>query len=271
MFIDTHCHLNMIVKKTFDSHITDDELAQIQPIIEQAHAHNVDYMINVGTSIEETHNTLKIANMYDSVFAAIGLHPNDLKDSWEDDLIHLREYLDHAQKHSIIAIGECGLDFHYKGYDEQRQKRAFEKQIELSLEYDLPLIIHTRSAKDKAIDMLYAYKNEPIKGVIHCFSEDKHTAQKALDIGFKIGIGGAVTYPKNDILREAVSYVELDHIILETDAPFLPPQHMRGKKNYPQYVYDIGLYVSQLLSRSLHDVETQTTKNARDLFNLHTI
>ncbi len=266
--IDTHCHLNLLVDYSFDKPLTEQDLANAQAILDQAAQSDVTRILNVGTSLIESFNSIELAKRYKEIYASIGIHPNDLTDTWQDDLNQLTELLKNKEELKITAIGECGLDKHYPEYNLPRQKEAFRKQIELSLVYDLSLVIHTRDAGPETLELLAEYKDKGMRGTIHCFSEDLAFAKQAISYGFVLGIGGTITYPKNDHLREVVKTVGLDHIILETDAPFLPPQIIRGKKNHPKYIKTIAEYIAQLLEVPLEEVAQKTTKNAMKLFNL---
>jgi TatD DNase family protein len=180
-------------------------------------------------------------------------------------------FLPKAQELKIVGIGECGLDYHYEGYNKERQFDAFKAQIELALEHDLGLVVHNRDAGDDTLRVLEEYEHNNLRATIHCFSEDLAFARQAIEWGYYLGIGGTVTYPKNNVLREVVTTVGLDHIVLETDAPFLPPQPYRGKQNQPAYIAYIANYIANLLNVSSLEVAEKTTKNARDLFKLTTI
>lgn len=266
MLIDTHCHLSNIVNDNFDQLLSVGQIEKIKDIINQAKEAGVEKILNVGTSLIESINSIEIAKNYESVWAAVGIHPNDLTDNWQDDLKQLEKFLDDKNKFKIKAIGECGLDFHYSDYNIEKQKAGFKAQIKLALDYDLPLVIHTRDAKDGVLEILKNYKNSNLRGVIHCFSEDQSFAYRSIELGFKLGIGGTITYPKNNILRETVTSVGLDNIVLETDAPFLPPQYMRGKKNSPKEIKVIAEFIAQLFNTSFDIVAEKTTKNAEKLF-----
>ncbi len=266
MFIDTHCHLNIMVKDSFDSLLTSQEFTHAEPLIADAVSAGVKKLLCVGTSIIESMNCIKLAVGYDPVFATVGIHPNDLAMSWQEDLRQIALLAKESQKHKIVAIGECGLDKHYPGYNIAQQKDAFRAQIELALEYDLALVVHTRDAGDETLECLAEYKNNCPKGTIHCFSEDLAFAQGAIQLGFVLGIGGTITYPKNSKLREVVSKLGIEHIILETDAPFLPPQPIRGKKNSPTQIPVIAQAVADLLGCSREEVGERTTKTAESTF-----
>ncbi len=269
MFIDTHCHINMIVKKDFDTLLEPFHLIAARQIVHDALNNGVTSIINVGTSLIESQNCVTLAEQFKTVYAAVGIHPNDCTADWKEDLNSIKERWFKNKHAKVVAIGECGLDRHYPGYNITRQTDAFKAHIELALEHNLPLVIHTRDAAQETLDVLLNYKNDPIKGVIHCFSEQLDFAQEAVEkLGFFIGIGGVITYPKNEYLRTVVRSISLESIILETDAPFLPIQTMRGKQNLPQYVPAIAQFVADLKQESLEVIAGKTTKNAKNLFHL---
>jgi TatD DNase family protein len=266
MLIDTHCHINIMVKNSFDTPLTPELFPRAQTIIEEAQAAGISLILNVGTSVQESFNCIELARAFAPVYASIGIHPNDLTTTWKDDLKTLSGFLQNKKELKIVAIGECGLDFHYPDYNKEQQKDAFKKQIELSLEHNLALVVHTRDAGEETLHCLQEFKDSALRGVIHCFSEDLSFAQEAINLGFVLGIGGTITYPKNTILRQVITTVGLDHIILETDAPFLPPQHMRGKQNHPRFIKSIAEYIANLLQTPVDRVSTRTTHNAVSLF-----
>lgn len=268
MLVDTHCHINMMVKKSFDILLTPEEISAAQLIVKQAHARNVDTIINVGTSVIESKNCIALAQNYDSIFAVIGIHPNDLTNNWKKDLAELNLFLKQKEKNKIVGIGECGLDFHYPDYNIQQQKDAFKAQIELALEHALGLVVHTRQAPDETLRVLEEFKGDISNGIIHCFSEDQNFATTVIEWGFVIGIGGTITYPKNNYLRDIIKTVKLQSIVLETDAPFLPIQEMRGKQNHPQYIFNIAEYIAQLRNEPFETVANQTTNNAKQIFKI---
>lgn len=267
MLVDTHCHMNMMVKKAFDVALTQDEIMNADHIINAAAANNVSTIINVGTSVPESYNCIALAQAYNGVWAAIGIHPNDCTDRWKEDMLELEKKLSEKERNKIVAIGECGLDMHYPDYNLARQQDAFKYQINMALEHNVALIVHTRDAYDETLRILEEYRGDISRGIIHCFSEDVAFAQLVVDWGFAIGIGGAITYPKNNTLREVCTAIGLDKIVLETDAPFLPIQSMRGKQNHPQYIRNIADYVAQLKQVSFDDVAHATTSNALRIFN----
>ena len=266
MLIDTHCHINIMTKESFDTVLLPTDYQIAQEIVAAAKQEGVSIIFNVGTSLIESINCIELAKRIPEIYTVVGIHPNDLTHDWRADIAHLRKFVSAKNTHKIVAIGECGLDFHYPDYNSMQQKDAFQTQIELALEYDLPLVIHTRDAGDETLRSLEVFKDARLRGVIHCFSEGMAFAQQAIELGFVLGIGGTITYPKNTILREVVASVGLDHIILETDAPYLPPQSLRGKKNAPKNIRLIAEYIAELLQTDVKTVAQTTTHTVQNIF-----
>lgn len=267
MFIDTHCHINMLIKKKFDVPLSTQEIQSAEDIIKNSEQADVRKIINVGTSLIESMNCVALATHYQSLHATVGIHPNDCTTQYKEDIAALKKIIINDHKKVIVAIGECGIDKHYPEYNLNRQKDAFRMQIDIALYHTLPLVIHTRDAADETLSILDEYKKESLKGVIHCFSEDKQFADEVISRGFVIGIGGTITYPKNEELRSVVKYVSLEHIILETDAPFLPPQYIRGKQNSPAQIAHIAQYIAEIRQQPIQMIAEQTTGNAEKLFS----
>lgn len=265
--IDTHCHINILVKKNFDTKLTHDDYKKAEYIIAQAREKQISKIINVGTSYLESMNSIYLAERFSEVYATIGIHPNDLTDTWQAELKEL-ELLITDQKNKIVGIGETGLDTHYPDYNLPQQQDAFRAHIELALKYNLALVVHTRDAPEETLRILEEFKDSNLRGTIHCFSNDLFFAQEVIAMGFVIGLGGTITYPKNNILRTVAQNSALEHIILETDAPYLPIQKMRGKTNHPAYIYDIALYLAELRNQPFEIIAQTTTQNALKLFKL---
>ena len=268
MLIDTHCHLNMMVKKDFDRLITKKEITQAGDIVQQAYDHQVRYIINVGTSFEESKNCITLSKEYEQVYAVIGLHPNDCNENWRKQIKEFGPLLEQKDVLKIVGVGETGIDRHYKGYNLQRQYDAFKGQIELALHYDIALVVHSRDAYDETLQILDEYSRNSLRAVIHCFSYDQNFADQVISWGFKLGIGGTITYPNNNELRAVVRAINLSDFVLETDAPFLPPQSMRGQKNSPKEIQTIAQYISELRNDSFENIAMQTTSNAKLIFRL---
>jgi TatD DNase family protein len=268
MLIDTHCHINMMVKKTFDDALSPAQIDAASQIIDDAAQQGVTTIINVGTSLVESYNCVALAKKYPAVYAAIGIHPNDLTTTWADDFKKLKALMKEKEINRIVGIGETGLDRHYPDYNIQRQKDAFKAHIDLALEYNVGLVVHTRDAHDETLRCLEEYKGQISRGIIHCFSEDQSFATTVIEWNFVLGIGGTITYPKNSALRDIVVNTPLEHMVLETDAPFLPPQVIRGKQNAPSHIRTVADYIAHLKETSLDDVARTTSAQARRVFGL---
>ncbi|OGB83319.1 hypothetical protein A3F66_05665 [candidate division TM6 bacterium RIFCSPHIGHO2_12_FULL_32_22] len=267
MLIDTHCHLNIIVKKDFDRALTEKEIELAKFYIDNAYENGVKRIINVGTNLVESLNCIELAKKYKEVYATVGIHPNDLTNNWKEDLKKIKELISNPEN-KIVGIGECGLDFHYPEYDIKQQTEAFKRQIELALENDIGLVVHTRQAPEETLKILSEFA--PIKkGIIHCFSEDLNFAKEVIKMKFAIGLGGTITYPKNDTLREVATKVKLKDIVLETDAPFLAPQSIRGQQNSPKEILTIAKYLAELRQEDLDLVASESSERAKSIFNLN--
>lgn len=267
--VDTHCHLNIIIKKEPEVTLSTNCLPIINKIVAQAEQHGVNTIINVGTSIIESENSIIIAKDNAHVYASVGVHPTDLTMHWKKDMLTLGQWAAKKNEHKVVAIGECGLDLFHKTTSLALQQDGFKAQIEIALEYQLPLIIHSRHAYDETLRVLEPYIKDSLKGVFHCFSYDLGFAQQAIDWHFMLGIGGTITYPKNESLREVVRTCSVDYMVLETDAPFLPIQSMRGKTNHPLYIAAIAQAVADIRHTTKDEVAGTTTSNAYKLFNLN--
>lgn len=267
MLIDTHCHISMLIDENTDRILTSEDCVKAAQFINQAKHVGVEKFVTIGsTSYIDSINCSFLATQFDCVYAAVGLFPHDCTTSWYHDLKQLIPLINSNEK--IVAIGECGLDFHYPDFNASRQKDAFKAQIEMALEQNKALVIHTRQAADETLKIIDEFKNQLPRGVFHCFSEDLDFARYVTNLGFYIGIPATITYPKNDRLRNIVQTLGLDKIVLETDSPFLPPQHMRGKKNDPSQVATIAAFIAQMLNVDLETIADKTTANAEQLYKL---
>jgi TatD DNase family protein len=259
----------MMVKNEFDILMQNNQFDLARNILEEAKNNEVTRIINVGTSLIESKNCVALAKKFENIHAAIGIHPNDLNSSWKTELNALKIFLKNKKENKIVAIGECGIDMYRPGYDLQKQKDAFKAQIEIALENDLAIIVHSRNAPEETLRSLEEFHKEIKRCVIHCFSEGFDFANQIISWGFFLGIGGTLTYPKNNLLREISKTISLENIVLETDAPFLPPQIIRGQQNHPKYIKTIAQYLSEIRNESFEKISNQTSKNAFKLFALN--
>lgn len=268
MFIDTHAHMNLMTGSEENKPLSLEHIQLIKQIVAQAQAANVGAIINVGTSSQDSMDSIKIAKANPSVFAVVGLHPCSSFADWSDQVKQIAELVKNKEQNKIVGIGEIGFDFYHEPFYKDHQEASFRAQIELALTNDLPIVVHVRKAADELLKVLGEYSKNGLTGVIHCFSQDQAFANQALEWGFYIGIDGHITYPKNDALRSTIKNIPLSRLLLETDAPFLPPQKFRGKQCSPAYIPMIADFIASLKETTLADVENQTTENAKKLFGL---
>ncbi len=273
MVIDTHCHINIMLRgyktKSMYSELTLDEKILAQTILQQAADHDVKLIINVGTDLIESITCIKLAQVYTNCFAIVGIHPNDATEYWKNDFNKIASHVKNKEKNKIIGIGECGMDFHYENYNISRQQDVFKAHIELALEHNLALSIHSRDAAEETFKIIDQYsKEDNFRGIMHCFAYDQGYANEAIKSKLVLGIGGTITYPKNEILRQIVKNAELNQIVLETDAPFLPPQTMRGQQNSPANIATIAEFIANLRNTSYENIAQTTSTTVKKLFNL---
>ncbi len=234
-------------------------------VIEQAQKAGVSKIMTIGIDLQSSVKALELAKKYPMVHCSIGIHPHNVEGVSED---HYRKLSALADNIEVKAYGEIGLDF-FKDYaPHDLQIYHFARQLELSKELDLPVIIHDRDAHEQVMKHLHACKSFPAGGVMHCYSGDANLAKEIIDLGFYISIPGVVTYNKAEQLAEAVKSIPLSSLILETDGPFLTPEPYRGKRNEPAYVLYTAQKVAEIKKVSLEKVAEHTTKNVCDLFSL---
>lgn len=197
-------------------------------------------------------------------FAMMGLHPCYVNEKVHQELDEVERWL---HQRNFIAIGEIGLDYYWDTKFTAQQKLAFEVQMQWALERSMPICIHTRNAMQETIDMVKPFAKKGLRGVFHCFSGSYESAQQIINLGFYLGIGGVVTY-KNAGIAEVVSKIGLQHLLLETDGPYLSPVPFRGKRNEPAFITNVAQKIADSLHVSVSEVAAVTTQNTRQLFNL---
>lgn len=268
MFIDTHCHLEMLLQYPILESFSQENYQTVENILQDARIQGVNSCITIGTTYQRCLQGIDFAQRYEGVWATVGIHPCDITENWHTELQQFKIVLNNKEQHKIVGIGETGLDFYHPGYNIEQQKTVFRAQIELALEYDLALVVHTRSAIDETLKILQEYAPQNLRAVIHCFGENSAIAHDIEQLNFMLGIGAIITYPKNEYLRTIIKERECHNIVLETDAPFLPPQSMRGKQNTPANIALIGAYYAELLDWPVERVADATTANAKKLFRI---
>lgn len=246
--IDTHAHL---ISEFYDD---------IDILVEELKEKNMFKIINCADCISTSKEVLDSYKKYDDfLLPAIGIHPQNI-DS-KDDINKLEELI---KNNKIYAIGEIGLDYHYNDENKEEQKYFLNKQLDLAEKYNLPVLIHIRDCIQDCFDEL---KKRKLKGIIHCYSGSKEMAHEFIKLGYKLGIGGVLTF-KNSKLFEVIESIDMKDIVLETDSPFLTPEPYRGKKNKPSNVYYVAKKIAEIKNITVEEVIEITTKNAIELFDI---
>lgn len=200
----------------------------------------------------------------DNVFLMNGLHPCDVKENYKDELAHVERLM---QQHSFCAIGEIGLDLYWDKTFLSEQKEAFRQQIQLAKKYHLPIVVHCREAFDEIFEVLEAEKDEKLFGIFHCFTGTKEQAQRAIACHLKLGIGGVVTF-KNGKIDTFLNKIDLEHIVLETDSPYLAPVPYRGKRNESAYIIEVLEKIATLYQLPKEEIARITTENSKKIFGI---
>ena len=250
MFIDTHCHLSK------------DYYNDIDTVIKENRKNNVNKIIVSACDMESIPEAIELSKKYDDIYLTIGFHPDCVDKINDDDILYLENIIKNNNK--IVGIGEIGLDYYYVQDNKNSQIELFNKQLKLAERLGLPVVIHSREATKDTIDTLSKYQ---LSGVIHCFSGSIETANIYVKMGYKIGIGGVVTF-KNSNLFKVVEAIGIKNIVLETDSPYLTPVPFRGKQNSSKYIPYVAEKISEILSLDVCDVAEITTNNAVELFDL---
>lgn len=255
MYIDTHCHLDLLDLSAHEG--------QLSKALEAARQRGVSRYICIGVEEATWSAVLAVAEDYDDVYATVGVHPLHL----QPEQLPSVESLSKAAAHpKVVAIGETGLDYHYDAQSAKAQQESLVRHIACARHCNKPLVIHTREARADTLAVLRA--EGASKGVMHCFTEDWETAKGALDLGFYISFSGIVTFANARSLREVARQVPLDRLLIETDSPWLAPVPYRGKKNEPAYVVEVAAALAELRGLSVEALALQTTTNACRLFGL---
>lgn len=252
--IDSHAHLDL---PEFD--------ADREAVIERARTAGVASIVTIGIGPKECRAAVQIAQQWPFVYAALGIHPHNAA-RWNGEV---RDFLAQAaHQPKVVAIGEIGLDFYRNRSAKKDQIRCFRDQIHLARDLKLPIIIHDREAHRETLAIVREEHAGEYGGVFHCFSGDASMARECIDLGFFISIPGTVTFRNAHVLHEVVRHVPLEHLLVETDCPFLTPVPFRGKRNEPAYVRYVAEAIAALKNLTTEEVASQTTANADKLFGL---
>jgi TatD DNase family protein len=246
--IDTHAH---IIKEYYND---------IELLVKELKEKNVLKVINCATSIKDSNEIIELSKLTNNfLLPSIGIHPEIVNDFNKiDELEQL------IKDNKIVAIGEIGLDYYWNKENKEEQKECFIKQLQLAEKYNLPVLVHTRESIQDTFDIL---KTKKLKGIIHCYSGSYEMAKEFIKLGYKLGIGGVLTF-KNSKLYEVIEKIDLKDILLETDSPYLSPEPHRGKQNNPYNIYYVAQRIAQIKAISTEEVIKQTTNNVYEIFDI---
>jgi TatD DNase family protein len=259
---DTHCHLDF---QRFDE--------DREQVIERARNAGVTRILNPGIDLESSQASIKLAEEYSEIFVAVGVHPHSASSFDQSTLPRLRELASHPK---VVAIGEIGLDYYRDHAPKELQRRIFRLQLELAADLGLPVVVHNRQATQEVLEGLTEWQAQLVKagsavakqpGVLHSYSDNANNGRKAIESNFYIGITGPVTFRNAPELQKVVASLPVEHLLIETDAPFLAPHPNRGQRNEPALVRWVAEKVAELHDRPLSEVARVTSKNADRLFN----
>lgn len=251
MYFDTHCHLNS--EQLYENK---DEF------IKHALDNHVEMMVVVGYDLESSKKAVEIAKEYPFIYAAVGIGPNDCLNTTTQDLQIIDEYLNEPK---VVALGEIGLDYYWDDVPSDKQKDIFQQQVDLAKKHQKPIIIHCRDAYEDTYEVL---KRNGHPGIMHCYSGSVEMAKRYIEIGFEISLAGPVTFKNARVPKEVATVIGIDHLMIETDCPYLAPHPFRGKLNEPANVVYIAQEIAKLKNMEIEDVARITTFNAKRMFGI---
>lgn len=254
MFIDTHVHLN-----------ADQYEEDLQEVINRALEAKVEKMVVIGFDRKTIERTMELIEQYDFIYGVIGWHPVDAIDCTQEDLEWIEELAAHPK---IVGIGETGLDYYWDKSPKDVQQVIFRKQIQLAQKINLPIIIHNRDATGDVVKILREENAASVGGVMHCFSGSVETARECIAMNFMISLGGPVTFKNARLPKEVATEIPLEHLMIETDAPYLAPHPYRGKRNEPAFVPLVAEEIARLKGLTIEEIAQATTDNAKIFFGI---
>ncbi|WP_347723874.1 TatD family hydrolase [Lysinibacillus capsici] len=254
MFIDTHVHLN-----------ADQYEEDLQEVIDRALEAKVERMVVIGFDRKTIERTMLLIEQYDFVYGVIGWHPVDAIDCTQQDLEWIEQLASHPK---IVGIGETGLDYYWDKSPKDVQQELFRKQIQLAQKINLPIVIHNRDATGDVVQILREENAASVGGVMHCFSGSVETARECIAMNFMISLGGPVTFKNARLPKEVATEIALEHLMIETDAPYLAPHPHRGKRNEPAFVPLVAEEIARLKGLTIEEIAQATTANAKNFFGI---
>ena len=254
MIFDTHAHY-------------DDEAFDLdrEELLLSMKEHGIGKIVNAGSSFATNEQILELVKKYDFIKASIGIHPELAYELTEENFKQIEAW---CKLDCCVAVGEIGLDYYWPEPDPAIQRVWFERQMDLAKRINKPIIVHSRDAAQDTYEMMKAAQADKIGGVVHCFSYSKEVAKQFVDMGFFLGVGGVVTFKNSKKLKEVVEYIPLEHLVLETDCPYMAPTPFRGKRNSSLYLPYVVEMISEIKGISTEEVERVTWDNAHRLYRL---
>ncbi|MBQ5426649.1 MAG: TatD family hydrolase [Pseudobutyrivibrio sp.] len=255
MIFETHAHYD---DEKFDA----DRVELLSHLLRE---NNIGKVVNVGATFKGCKESIALAEKYDDVYAAIGIHPEEIDEINDDVMEYLRQNASHEK---VVAIGEIGLDYYWVKEEEQRKKQRiwFNKQMDLAKELEMPVIIHSRDAAEDTLNTIRLYNNSHVKGIVHCYSYSKEIAMEYVKMGWYIGVGGVVTFKNAKKLVETVEAIPLESIVLETDCPYMAPVPHRGERNSSIFLSHVAEKIAEIKNISVEEVEKVTYQNALNIY-----
>ena len=250
--IDSHCHLDH-----------EPLLSDIDNVIERSKSAGITKILTICTTLNSFDKIKKLVLKDKIIYGTYGIHPHETKNDIVNSDLIINEI---SNNDKIIGVGETGLDFYYDNSDKETQIKSFETHIKASMELNIPLIIHSRSAENETFDILNKYKNEDLKILMHCFTGSQKFAEKLLDLNAYFSASGIITFKNSQDLQKTFQMIPLDKLLIETDSPFLAPEPNRGKKNEPSFVKFTGKKLADLKNISFEDLVNSTTNNFNKIF-----
>ena len=250
--IDSHCHLDQ-----------EPLLSDIDNVIERSKSAGITKILTICTTLNSFDKIKKLVLKDKIIYGTYGIHPHETKNDIVNSDLIINEI---SNNDKIIGVGETGLDFYYDNSDKETQIKSFETHIKASMELNIPLIIHSRSAENETFDILNKYKNDDLKILMHCFTGSQKFAEKLLDLNAYFSASGIITFKNSQDLQKTFQLIPLDKLLIETDSPFLAPEPNRGKKNEPSFVKFTGKKLADLKNISFEDLVNSTTNNFNKLF-----
>lgn len=255
MLVDSHCHLDYLERKGYD----------LNEVVARAFEAGVETLVTISTKVSEFDTVRGIAERFDNVYCTVGVHPHEVE---AEGVVATERLVELAQHPKVVGIGETGLDYYYEHSPRQLQQDSFRTHIAAARETGLPLIVHTRDADDDTIEILHdEYRKGPYPGLIHCFSSSRLLAEKSVEIGLSISLSGILTFKSAKEIQETAEALDMQHLLVETDAPFLAPVPNRGKTNEPAFVTHTAAFLGDLKGLTPERVAEQATENFYNLFS----